>query len=203
MPSVKATTNTTEKHFPIAAIGASAGGLEAITAILNHLPEKTGIAYVYIQHLDPLHDSNLTSILARQTKMPVLEATDNITVAADHFYIIPPNKEIIMVDGQLSVLPRPVSPYSHMPINRFFISLSQTHKETAIGIILSGTATDGTVGLKAIKAEGGITMVQDESAKFQSMPQSAIHEGVVDLVLSPKKISEELVRLAKHKTEYN
>ena len=196
-------TDTESKGpFTIAAIGASAGGLEAITEVLNNINEQTGIAFVYIQHLDPMHDSNLSAILSRQTKMPVLEAVDRVKIEPDHVYIIPPNKEMSIDDGMLSISPRPTSPYSHMPINRFFISLSETHKEAAIGIVLSGTATDGTLGLKAIKAEGGITMVQNESAKFQSMPQNAIHEGVVDLVLSAKQIGEELVRLSKHRNEF-
>ena len=190
------------RPFPLAAIGASAGGLEAITALLNHLPEKTGIAYVYIQHLDPHHESNLTSILARQTKMPVTEAIDKVKILPDHLYVIPPNKEMSVVDGVLSVSPRPSSPYSNMPINRFFISLAEKYKESAIGIILSGTATDGTVGLKAIKTEGGLTFVQDDSAQFQSMPKSAISEGAVDLVLSPKQMAEELAKLGSEKDFY-
>ena len=190
------------KPFPLAAIGASAGGLEAITALLNHLPPKTGIAYVYIQHLDPNHESNLSSILARQTKMPVTEAIDNVKIKPDHLYVIPPNKEMSVTDGVLTVSPRPSSPYSNMPINRFFISLAEKYKESAIGIILSGTATDGTIGLKAIKTEGGLTFVQDDSAQFQSMPKSAISEGAVDLVLSPKQMAEELAKLGSEKDFY-
>lgn len=191
-----------EKYFPVAAIGASAGGLEAISQLLTHLPDKTGIAYIYIQHLDPSHDSNLTSILQRETKMPVLEATDKIKVETDHLYVIPPNKEMALVDGIISVTDRPQKPYAHMPINRFFISLAERYKEYAIGIVLSGTAYDGTLGTKAIKMEGGITFAQDDSAKFQSMPQNATNDGGVDLVLSPKQMAEELAKLGEKKDYY-
>jgi two-component system CheB/CheR fusion protein len=190
------------KQFPVAAIGASAGGLEAVSQLLYHLPAKTGIAYVYIQHLDPTYESNLPAILQRETQMPVVEATDNIKIEPDHVYVIAPNKEMALIDGVIAVSERPSKPYSNMPINRFFISLAERYKEYAIGIVLSGTATDGTLGLKAIKMEGGVTIAQDGSAKFQSMPKSAASEGGVDLVLSPKEIAEELIKLADHKDYY-
>jgi two-component system CheB/CheR fusion protein len=192
----------TPKNFPVAAIGASAGGLEAVTQLLNHLPAQTGIAYVYIQHLDPSHESNLAIILQRETKMPVKEAVDKIKVEPDHLYVIPPNKEMTLVDGIIAVSDRPERPYAHMPINRFFISLAERYKEYAIGIVLSGTASDGTLGLKAIKTEGGVTFAQDGSAKFQSMPKTAAEDGGVDLVLSPKQMAEELTILGQRKDYY-
>jgi PAS domain S-box len=189
-------------RFPVAAIGASAGGLEAVTQLLYNLPDKTGIAYVYIQHLDPAYESNLPAILQRETKMPVLEAVDKIKIEPDHVYVMAPNKEMTLVDGIIAVSDRPSKPYANMPINRFFISLAERYKEYAIGIVLSGTASDGTLGLKAIKMEGGVTIAQDDSAKFQSMPKNAAAEGGVDLILSPKEIAEELSKLGKQKDYY-
>ncbi len=184
------------KPFPIVAIGASAGGLEAITELLKNLPPDTGMAYVYIQHLDPTHKSMLTEILSRATTMPVAEATDAMFIEADHVYIIPPNKEMYILDGVLKLNPRPNKPALSMPVNQFFKSLAEKQKEGSIGIVLSGTASDGASGLKAIKIAGGLTFAQDETAKFQSMPRSAIAEGAVDLVLSPKEIAGELKRLS-------
>lgn len=188
-----------ENDLIVAAIGGSAGGLQAITELLENLPANTGIAYVYIQHLDPLHESNLAKILARKSKMPVLEVTNSMKISADHVYVIPPNKEMIIADHHLSISPRPALPYSNMPINRFFISLAELYKDAAIGIVLSGMATDGTIGLKAIKIGGGVTFAQDASAEFQSMPRSAISEGAVDFVLSPKEIANELVTFRSFK----
>jgi len=184
------------EDFPIVAIGASAGGIEAVTELLKHLPENTGMAYVYIQHLDPTHESRLTEILAREAKMPVTEATEKLKLAPDHLYIIPPNREMVVENGVLKLSIRPSRPQNHSPINHFFISLSESHSERAIGILLSGNPPDGTLGLKAIKAEGGITFAQDATAKFQGMSKNAQGEEAVDLVLSPKRMAEELGNLS-------
>ncbi|HYV95263.1 MAG TPA: PAS domain S-box protein [Chitinophagales bacterium] len=184
--------------FPIVAIGASAGGLEAITELLRNLSPTTGMAYVYIQHLDPAHKSMLSSILAKETKMKVVEAKEKMKLEPNHVYVIPPNKDMIIVDGSLKLNTRPAKPIVHMPINHFFVSLAGKRKEGAIGIVLSGNANDGALGLKAIKSAGGVTFAQDKSAKFQSMPKSAIAEGAVDLVLSPRQIAKELGHLAKN-----
>ncbi len=185
------------KPFPIVAIGASAGGLEAITELLKNLPADTGMAYVYVQHLDPSHESMLASILSRSTKMKVLEASESLAMEPDHIYVIPAKKDLYIVDGGLALSARREKPAIHMPIDQFFLSLADQHKEGSIGVVLSGNANDGTLGLRAIKTAGGITIAQDDSAKFQSMPKSAIAEGVVDLVLSPKEIAKELERLGK------
>lgn len=201
-PADSKTDGVLKKHFPVAAIGASAGGLEAMSQLLYHLPKNTGIAYIYIQHLDPSHESNLVTILRRETKMPVVEATDNVKIEPDHLYVMPPNKELSLVDGVISVSDRPSRPYSSMPINRFFISLADRYKEAAIGIVLSGTASDGTLGLKAIKMEGGITFAQDVSAKFHSMPDNAVTDGFVDLILSPKEIALRLSQIGDQKDIY-
>ena len=192
-PPVK--INPLSKSFPIVAIGASAGGLEAVTDLLKNLSPDTGMAYVYIQHLDPSHESMLSTILSKSTRMKVLEAKNKTKIEANHLYIIPPNKDMIVVDGTLKLNPRPAKPAAHMPINYFFTSLAEKRKEGAIGIVLSGNASDGSLGLKAIKIAGGLTFAQDDTAKFQSMPKSAIAEGAVDLILSPREIAKELERL--------
>jgi two-component system CheB/CheR fusion protein len=184
--------------FPIVGIGASAGGLEAFTQLLQALPLDTGMGFVLVQHLDPEHESALTQILARATSLPVHEVTHNQVVQPNHVYIIPPDTNLSIVHGVLKLEPRPKVRTPHRPIDTFFESLSQDLRERAIGVVLSGTASDGTLGLEAIKAEVGITFAQDDSAKYDSMPRSAVGAGCVDLVLSPAKIAKELARIAKH-----
>ena len=185
------------KSFPIVAIGASAGGIEAITELLKSLPPDTGLAYVYIQHLEPNHESMLTTILSKATKMKVVQAEPLVRIEPDHLFIIPPDKNMSIIDGVIKLNDGDPRPKFNRPIDQFFVSLAEKQKEGAIGIVLSGTASDGTLGLKAIKAAGGVTFVQDESARFQGMPKSAIAEGVVDMVLSPENIAIELARLSK------
>jgi two-component system, chemotaxis family, CheB/CheR fusion protein len=185
------------KAFPIVGIGASAGGLEAFTQVLRHLPADTGMAFVLVQHLDPVHESALTSLLARATKMPVTEVTPRLRVRPNQVYVIPPNVNLTMRVGVLHLQPRPEGRAPHNSIDTFLVSLAEDQQERAIGVILSGTATDGTLGLEAIKAEGGITLAQDESAKFDAMPRHAVAAGCVDLVLAPAAIAEELVRLGQ------
>jgi two-component system CheB/CheR fusion protein len=194
--------NQNKKKLPVVAIGASAGGIEAITELLTHLPADTGMAYVYIQHLSPTHESSLSSILSRETKMTVVEATDMVLLEPDHLYVIPPNKEMLLTDGRIKLEDRPITSRVHMPINRFFSSLADRYQETSIGIILSGSSNDGTIGLKAIRQAGGLTFAQDDTAKFQSMPKNAITEGAADMVLSPKEMAEELKRISKQKEQY-
>jgi len=192
-------TNLLPDHrpIPIVAIGGSAGGQQAMTEFLNHLPAETGLAYVYIQHLSPDYDSQLASIFARHTSMPVAEAAHLMPVQPDHLYIIPPDKDLEVIDGVLVLLRRKPKPQLHLPIDQFFTSLARRQKDGAIGIILSGMASDGTLGLEAIKVAGGITFAQNETAAYQSMPQSAISQGVVDLVLPPDEIAREVGRLSK------
>jgi two-component system CheB/CheR fusion protein len=183
---------------PVVAIGGSAGGQQAVTELLQHLPANTGLAYVYIQHLAPDYESRLDAILATATAMTVLEAAPLMPLRPDHLYIIPPNKDMEVVDGVLVLTPRKPRPHIHMPIDQFFISLAERQKDGAIGVVLSGMAHDGTMGLRAIKVAGGVTFAQDESAAYHAMPQSAISDGVVDMVLSPKEIALEIARLSKH-----
>ena len=184
--------------FPIVGIGASAGGLEAFTQLLKALPLDTGMGFVLVQHLDPEHESALTQILSRATSLPVCDVTNNQPVEPNHVYIIPPDTNLSIAAGVLKLESRSKMRVPHRPIDSFFESLSQDQRERAIGVVLSGTATDGTLGLEAIKSEGGITFAQDDSAKYDSMPRSAVAAGCVDLVLSPTDIALELARMAKH-----
>jgi two-component system CheB/CheR fusion protein len=146
--------------FPIVGIGASAGGLEAFTDLLRGLPQKTGMAFVLVQHLDPSHSSDLREILARITKIPVQQVTDGVAVRPDHIYVIPPNTSMAMKDGGLWLAARVLTRGQHMPIDHFLRSLADDRGNRAISVILSGTASDGTEGSRAIKAAGGITFAQ-------------------------------------------
>ena len=184
--------------FPIVGIGASAGGLEAFTQLLAHLPLDTGMGFVLVQHLDPEHESALTQLLTRATSLPVREVTNNLRVRPNHVYVIPPNANLGIERGVLKLQPRKKTRTPQRSIDSFFEALAGDQRECAIGAVLSGTASDGTLGLEAIKAEGGITFAQDESARYDSMPRSAVAAGCVDFVLSPEDISKELARIAKH-----
>jgi two-component system CheB/CheR fusion protein len=184
--------------FPVVGIGASAGGLEAFKKLLKAIPENSGMAYVLVQHLDPSHESLLPDLLQKITTIPVLEITDDIKVQPDHIYIIPSNKMLLANDGILQLSPRPEKGKNqrNLPIDLFFNSLAEVHQSYAIGVVLSGTATDGTLGLKAIKEQGGLTFAQDEaSAAYYGMPHSAMMAGVVDFILPPEKIPGKLVEL--------
>lgn len=184
--------------FPIVAIGASAGGLEAVTLLLQHLSPTTGMAFIYVQHLSADHKSILPTLLSRVTQMKVQDIDDMEKMIPNNIYVIPYNKEIKVVDGHIKLIPRPEKRKSNLSIDLLFSSLAETHKENVIGVVLSGNAHDGTAGLKEIKQAGGITFAQDDSAKFASMPHSAIASGVVDFILSPKEIGLEISRISKH-----
>ena len=206
---MKTKTNTEEdsepltkstNEFPVIGVGASAGGLDAFRKLLEAIPENSEMAFVLVQHLDPNHESLLPEILQKLTKIPVQEITDDIKVAPNNIYIIPSNKILIADDGVLKLTVRPAKGEGirNMPIDLFFSSLAEVHQSHSIAVVLSGTGNDGTQGLKAIKDYGGITFAQDEaSAGYDGMPTSAIAEGVVDFVLSPKEIVEKLVEINK------
>jgi two-component system CheB/CheR fusion protein len=181
----------------VVGIGASAGGIEAFTALLKELPVDTGLAFVLIQHLAPTHISLLAEILQRTTRMPVLEVRDEPIVCRNCVYVIPPGRVMTINDGRLALAPRG-GEAPHHPIDAFFDSLAASAGHRSIGVVLSGTANDGTAGLAAIKAAAGITIAQDGSALYDGMPRSAIAAGGVDLVLPPAGIASELVRIAKH-----
>lgn len=185
--------------FPIVGVGASAGGLEAIGQLLSALPENPGIAIVVIQHLNPHQPSMTVEILARKTKLKVSEIKTGTGVEANHIYVLPPNKEVKISKGILTLAARSSNDLLNLPINAFLRSLAEDQGSQSIGVVLSGSASDGTEGLKAIKAEGGLAFAQDpKSAKYDSMPASAIASGVVDAVLTPEKIALELVRVTRH-----
>lgn len=184
--------------FTVVAIGASAGGLEAMTLLLKNLSPITGMAYIYVQHLSPDHKSLLTSILSKVTEMTVQEIDDMEKMKPNNVYIIPHNKEIKVTDGHIKLIPRPRKKISNLSIDVLFSSLAKARKENVIGVVLSGSASDGTRGLKEIKEAGGLTFAQDDTAKFTSMPHSAVAEGVVDFILSPEEIALELNWMSKH-----
>ena len=182
---------------PIVGIGGSAGGFEAAMELLRHLPARTGMAFVIVQHLDPHHGSRLANLLGKATSMPVSEIAETTTPEPNAVYVQPPDKCVIAKNGKLTLVRR--TERLNIAIDHFFESLAEECGSRAIGIVLSGTGSDGTAGLRAIKAAGGLTFAQTEaSAKFDAMPRSAIRSGFVDLVLSPDAIARELGRIAEH-----
>jgi two-component system, chemotaxis family, CheB/CheR fusion protein len=183
--------------FPVAAIGASAGGLEALRLFLENLPDDTGIAYVIIQHLSPTHESILPELLERKTRMPVHKVEDRMHLHSNNIYVIPQDSYMSILDGHLTLSPRKNKDGLFLPIDFFFKNLASIYQNKAIGILLSGTGSDGTDGFKEIKAEGGITFAQDSSATFKGMPKNAIDAGFVDFILSPQQIAKELSDLLK------
>ncbi len=183
--------------FAIVGIGASAGGLDAFSEILTLLPADTGMAFVLVQHLDPAHESHLTELLTSKTPMPVSTISNGMVVETDHVYVMPPNSSVVLNSNALTLLRR--EPGLHLPIDIFFKSLAAVQGSRAIAVVLSGNASDGSQGVKAIKAECGITFAQDEtSARFSGMPRSAIATGAVDFVLNPQQIAHELSALGTH-----
>jgi two-component system CheB/CheR fusion protein len=193
-PAAKGTTS-----IPVAGIGGSAGGLEVFKHLLADLPADTGLAIVFVQHLDPKHHSLLREILSRSTTMVVSEAADLMPVEANHVYVIPANSDLTIAKGMLRLAPRAQEQGPHMPIDRFLRSLAEECGSRAIGVILSGAGTDGAAGIQAIKAAGGVTFAQDQyTAKFASMPQAAVATNCVDFVLPPERIAVELVRIGHH-----
>lgn len=185
--------------FPIVGVGASAGGLEAFTTMLKALSPELGMAYVFVPHLDPTRESAFTQILARATQMPVVQITDSLEVQRNHVYVIPPNRDLTIANSTLHIVSKEEPRSVNTTIDIFFRSLASDQGSNAIGVILSGTASDGTLGLTAIKGEGGITFAQDTgSAKYEGMPASAIAADCVDFVLPPEGIAAELARIRQH-----
>ena len=177
-------------------VGASAGGLSAFKKLLKAIPEDSGMAFILVQHLDPDHESLLPEILQKGTEIPVLEVTEECKIEPNHIYVMPSNKMMETSNGELMLAPRPAKKkFEHiLPIDLLFSALAEIYESHAIGVVLSGTASDGTKGLKAIKNNGGITFAQDlESADHSGMPGSAIQAGVVDFIFPPEKIPEKLL----------
>lgn len=196
-PVAQAPASAAPSAFPIVGIGASAGGLKALLSLLGGIPGDTGMAFVVIQHLDPSHESQLPTLLAKGCHLPVVEAVDGCAVQANQVHVITPNTRIAIEHGILRISPRAASPGPHLSIDGFLRSLAIDRPGCAIGVILSGTGSDGTLGLAAIKAAGGITFAQDDTAEYAGMPQSAIGNGHVDYVLRPSEIAKELGRIAR------
>ena len=200
-PSVVQVNPNFEDNFPIVGIGASAGGFAAFEAFFSGMPPDSApnMAFVLVQHLAPDHESMLTELLQRYTRMKVYEVEDGMVVQKNCAYIIPPNRDMAFLNGALQLM-EPTEPRGHrLPIDTLFRSLAHDQRERAIGIVLSGTGSDGTVGVRAIKGEGGMVIAQNpESCEFDGMPRSAIATGMVDFELSPADMPKQLMRYVKH-----
>ena len=200
------TSNSVEKVSPedghafhIVGIGASAGGLEALEQFFKNMPPDSGMAFVIVQHLDPTRKSSMPEILSRFTRMPVYLAAEGMKVEANSIYLIPPDRYMGIKKGSLYLEEVADARGMRLPVDFFFRSLAKDKGADAIGIILSGTGSDGTLGLKAIKAESGTVFVQTpESAKYDGMPRSAINTGLVDYILPPEQIPQKLIDFVKH-----
>ena len=191
--------NSNSRLFPIVAIGASAGGLEALGQFLSNMPPASGMGFVVIQHLDPDHKDILPELLQRMTSMPVSRVKNNTKVSPNHVYVIPPNKDISILHGSLHLLD-PVTPRGlRLPIDFFFRTLADDMQNFAIGVILSGMGSDGSLGLRAIKENGGLVLAQDPaSAKFDAMPRSAIDTALVDIVAAAEQLPLRIIDYYSH-----
>jgi len=198
--NVKISKNSSS--FLYVGLGASAGGLDAFEKFLSNIPENSGMAFIIVQHMDPTHKSGLVNILARFTKLRVQEVTDGVKVLPNNIYIIPPNKDMGLLDGKLQLM-EPIEPHGfRMPINYFFTTLAQDKEDKSVGIILSGFGSDGSIGLNAIKANGGISIAQDPStAGSDGMPNSAINTGQVDIILAPEEMPEKILSYKNSSTK--
>ncbi|NTU41629.1 MAG: PAS domain-containing protein [Nitrospirales bacterium] len=190
----------TAKDFHVVGIGASAGGLEALEQFFSNMPSDSGMAFILVPHLDPTHKSMLGDILKRDTSMPVSEAEDGMAVMPNSIYIIPPNKDMAIMNSRLQLLEPNISRGIRHPIDFFFRSLAQDFRDKAICIVLSGTGTEGTLGLKEIKGEGGLVLAQDSgSAAYPGMPESAIATDLVDYIMPAAKMPEQLLAYIKRR----
>lgn len=181
------------------AVGASAGGLEAIETFFANMPAQTGLGFIVIQHLSPDYKSLMVELLSKKTKIPVQRIEDGMQVLRDHIYLIPPKTSLTIFHGKLLCSPQDFSRGVHLPIDIFMRSLAEDQGEKAIGIVLSGTGSDGMLGTRAIKEFGGMVMVQDENtAKFNGMPRAAISTGLADFILAPEDMPAQLLSFAQH-----
>lgn len=185
--------------FPIIGLGCSAGGLEAASLLLKEIPAKANLAIIYVQHLDPGHKSQIVELLANTTSLTVIEAINGMKIQPGNVYVMPPAKGIAIVDGSIKLFARSHARVLHLPIDTFFQSLAEDRKNQAIGVVLSGSAQDGTAGLLAIRNEGGVTFAQEPTtARYDGMPRSAIADGHVDFVMTPEQIAKKLLWLSSH-----
>lgn len=185
------------KRFPIVGIGASAGGLEALEVMLRRFTLDS-MAFVLALHLAPSQEKHLPHVLAHWTALPVVVVADGMQVEPNHIYLVPSEMNLAILHGTMHLM-KPAADLPHRPVDAFFRSLAEDAGTFAIGVVLSGTGNDGTLGLRAIKAEGGISFVQKpETARFEGMPMSAIDAGVADFILSPEGIADELMAVSHH-----
>ncbi|MCX7149919.1 MAG: PAS domain-containing protein [Rhodocyclales bacterium] len=187
------------RPFAIVAIGASAGGLDALEQFLGHVPAGSGMAFVVIQHLDPNHKGMMPELLQRATKMPVAQAKNRMKVKPDCVYVIPPNRDLSILHDTLHLLELAAPRGLRLPIDFFFRALAEDRREHAVGVILSGMGSDGTLGLRAIKEKGGLVLVQDPAtAKFDSMPKSVIDAGLADIVAAAEDLPRRIADTLRH-----
>ena len=188
--------------FPVVGIGASAGGLKALLTFFEHMPSGSGMAFVVVIHLSPVHESNADNILRSVTRMPVLQVNEPMRIERDHVYVIPPNKHLHMRDGMLELAQFERKDGAATSIDSFFRTLAAAHREHAIAVVLSGTGSDGSVGVKNIKEHGGLTIVQAPmEAEHDAMPRNAIGTGVADFVMPVANIPERLLQLWQNMQE--
>lgn len=189
----------TTESFPIVGVGASAGGLEALSEFFAAMPESPGAAFVVVQHLSPNFRSLMDELLSRITDLPIQIVSDGMQIEKDHIYLIPPKMNMTIFHRRLLLQEHLRSKQLNLPIDIFFRSLAKDVEKDAVGIILSGTGSDGTLGIRAIKSNGGIAMVQDvRSSKFDGMPKSSIATGIVDVILPPAELAQRLVEYFQH-----
>ncbi|MGZ9236008.1 MAG: chemotaxis protein CheB, partial [Anaerolineales bacterium] len=195
----KVETTLAHTNFPIVGIGASAGGLEALEAFLANVPANSGMAFVIIQHLDPTHKGVMVELLRRGTGMRVFQAKDRMRIEPNCVYVIPPNKDMSILHGSLHLLD-PVAPRGlRLPIDYFFRTLADDQQDNSIGVILSGMGSDGTLGVRAIKEKAGVVFVQESgSAKFDSMPRSAIEAGLADVIAPVEALPGKIMSYLQH-----
>jgi two-component system CheB/CheR fusion protein len=185
-------------HVPIVGIGASAGGLESISELIAAIPANMGMAYVYVQHLAPRRASHLAKILSKKTALPVEEARDGVKISPDHLYVIVPNTTLTISEDVLHLRDRDPAERPHRPVDILFLSLAVNRRPNVIGVILSGSGSDGAKGIQSIKEAGGITFAEEEnSASFFGMPSSAIQTGCVDFILAPCDIAQGLIGISQ------
>ena len=198
-PGVDLEEESPGRSFPVIGIGASAGGLEALEAFFTHMPSESGMAFVVVQHLSPKYKSAMDDLLKKRTQMEVLVVEDGTRAEPNTIYLNPPDKEVALFNGILHLVTSTGIHGFRLPIDYFFRSLAEDRGEKAICIILSGTGTDGSIGLRSIKEAGGMAMVQEEKqAKYGGMPRSAIDTGLVDSILPVEKMPDELMEYVKH-----
>lgn len=196
----KSSSENTESDFLIVGMGASAGGLETFNQFFEAMPENPGMAFVLVQHLDPTHKSLMVELIKRHTQMEISEVVDHTKVQPNHIYVIPPNKDMAIFKGVLHLMDPTKARGFRKPIDNFLRSLAEDQMGRAVGIILSGTGTEGTLGLKQVKGQGGLAIVQNpDTAKYDGMPRSAIAAEAHDFILPVKEIPDMLIKYAKNR----